>query len=43
LGCLAIKVKVDDVRSRAAVMAYQIGQQGVEQVGVQRYLYHRRL
>jgi hypothetical protein len=41
LGCLAIKVEVDDKRGQAVVMAHQVGHESVEQVGVYSHLYHR--
>ena len=41
LGGLTVKVKVDDERGQAPVMAHQVGQEAVEQVGVECYLYHR--
>jgi hypothetical protein len=31
---LTIKEKVDDERSRAAVMAHQVGQEAIQHVGV---------
>jgi hypothetical protein len=40
LGCVTIEVQVDDERGRAAVMAHEVGQEAVEQVGVKGYLYH---
>jgi hypothetical protein len=42
-GCLTIEVKVDDERRLAAVMAHQVGQEAVEQVGVEGYLYHSQV
>lgn len=41
LGRLTIEEKVDDERSRTAVMADQVGQEAIEQVRVKRQLYHR--
>ena len=35
LGCAAIKIKVNDERCGAAVMADQVGQKAVEQVRIQ--------
>jgi hypothetical protein len=43
LGGAAIEVKVNHERSRAAVMADQVGQKAVEQVRVERYLCHALL
>ena len=43
LGCPTIEVKVNDERGQAAVMANQVGQEAVEQVRIQHYLYHRIL
>jgi hypothetical protein len=43
LAGLTIKVKVNDVRGQTAVMAHQVGQKGVEQIGVHGYLGHRAI
>jgi hypothetical protein len=43
LGCVTIEVEVDEERGRASVVAHEVGQQAVEQVGVERYLYHQSL
>jgi hypothetical protein len=43
LGCPAIEIKVNDERAGAAVVAHEVGQEAVEQVRVQAYLYHRLL
>jgi hypothetical protein len=41
LRCITIKVKIDDERSRTAIMAHQVGQEAVKQVRVKGDLYHR--
>jgi hypothetical protein len=43
VGCVTIKVKVYDERGRAAVMAYQIGQEAIEQIGIKGYFCHKGL
>ena len=43
LGRLPIEVEVNDERGQAPVVAHEVGQQAVEQVGVKGYLYHSLL
>jgi len=43
LGCLTIEVEVNDERGQAPVVAHEVGQKAVEQVGVKGYLYHSLL
>ena len=43
LGGLTIEVEVNDERGQAPVVAHEVGQKGVEQVGVEGDLYHSSL
>ena len=39
LGGVAVEVEVNDERGRAAVVTHEVGQQAVEQVGVESHQY----